>query len=303
MKRGISKLVFGLVLAYTLTISGVTALAGDLNALTTTETVAPTEGTAPAVNQPVQQNTQDTTSGSGTATDRQLNSNLTDVLGEYQPITQENIEKGAVIANPIVNLIGNFIGCVILIAVALIGGITALDLLYIGVPFTRRFLNPNYGLDGAASGAMSGGGMMGGGMMNRGMMNRGMMGGGMMGGAQGGMTASPRRICWVSDEAVDVINITQPQQGQQMQGNMGMPMGQAMGGMMGGQQPMNDTPGGAKSGILMYLKKRTFFIIVFSLATVLLTSSVLLDSGINIAELIIKVTAKINDAISGVGIA
>ena len=60
-----------------------------------------------------------------------------------------------------------------------------------------------------------------------------------------------------------------------------------MGGMqMGGAQqaamPM-------KSVILEYLKKRSFFLIIFAVATVILMSSLLTDCGLNLATLLTKV--------------
>ena len=83
-------------------------------------------------------------------------------------------------------------------------------------------------------------------------------------------------------------------------GGMGMMGGGMMGGGMGGQQQQPDMP--TKSVIFEYLKKRVFFIIVFSVCAVLLMSSVLMDCGLNLAELAIKVINNINGSIAGVNV-
>lgn len=73
---------------------------------------------------------------------------------------------------------------------------------------------------------------------------------------------------------------------------MGMGMGMG-GGMMSvagqAQQPMP-----MKSVILEYLKKRAFFLVIFSVATIVLMSSIFTDCGINLAELIFKIMDKAN---------
>lgn len=228
------------------------------------------------------------------------NRGLSDYLSGYTPVTDENIKSASTVASPIVNVIGNLIGFITIGAAALIMLTTALDLLYIGVPFTRTYLNPNYASGGASS--MGGGMPMGG-------MGMGMRGG-MMGGMGGGAPAQPTgRHCWVSDEAIACTAMLGQQGGAQPMGGgmpgmggmgmMGGGMGMMGGGMMGGQpQPQAST----KSVILTYFKKRVFFIALFTVALITLTSSIFTDCGINLAELVFKVMEKVNEAIGGVSL-
>lgn len=208
---------------------------------------------------------------------------LTGYMKKYKPITEDNMKQAGVVATPIVNAIGTVTGFVLLIVMAGVGLITAIDLAYIGIPRLRPLLAPNAG--GTQAGGM-------------GMHGRGMMGGGMMGGSSQPSAGGHQ---WVSDEALASVAMAgasvQPAGGGMppMGGGMGM-MG---GGMMGGtpQQPVKQS-----SVIFTYLKKRVFFVILFAVALILLTSSVLLDCGINIAELSIKVFNKLNGNISNINV-
>lgn len=215
---------------------------------------------------------------------------LSDYMRNYTPITEENMQKASVLASPIANVLGTITGGLMIIAGAGIFLVTACDLIYIGLPFTRSFLNPQ------PVGGMGGGMPMGG-------MGMGGMGG--MGGAAQQSQESGLRRKWVSDEAIAAVALGQANAGQGgamgMPGGMGMGMGMRggmMGGMgaMGGQQPQMST----KSIIFEYLKKRTFFIIIFAVASVVLMSSVLTDCGINIAELLLRIFEKFNGSIANV---
>lgn len=236
---------------------------------------------------------------------------ISDYLRGYTPVTGDNMKSASTVANPIVNFLGTMAGGIIMIASAAIFVVTALDLCYIGLPFCRGWLNPEL----AGGGAQAGGGMPMGGMGGMGGFGRGgMMGGGMMGaggGQAGGVVESGLRRKWVSDEAVFCVNTyashgqaggaqTGGMSGGMGMGGMGMMGGGMMGGGMGGQQQQPDMP--TKSVIFEYLKKRVFFIIVFSVCAVLLMSSVLMDCGINLAELAIKVINNINGSIAGVNV-
>lgn len=217
------------------------------------------------------------------------NTSISDYLKGYNPVTQDNMEKAGTMASPVVNALGTLSGFIIMIVSAGIFVVTALDLAYIGLPFLRPTLNPNYGA-GAQGGSPMGG-------MGMGMGMRGGMG--MGGGAQ----VAPGRKCWVSDEAVACVQMASQgaQGGSPMGGGMGMMGGgMGMGGMgMGGAQAQ---PAPTKSVIFTYLKKRTFFLIVFAVATVLLMSSIFTDCGLNIAELGIRVMHKLNGSISNINV-
>lgn len=231
---------------------------------------------------------------------------IADYLHGYTPVTQDNMQKAGSMASPIVSALGTLSGFIVMITSAGIFVVTALDLCYIGLPFTRSILNPQM-----AGGAQGGGMPMGGmGMGMRGGMMGGM--GAMGGGAQGVMPEQGLRRKWVSDEAVACVNLAnmQNQQGAgSPMGGMGGMGGMGMGGMgmggMGGMGAMGGAPAQpahTKSIILEYLKKRMFFIIVFTIATVILMSSLLTDCGLNLAELFSKVMSKFNGQIANVNI-
>lgn len=207
------------------------------------------------------------------------NGSISDYLKGYNPVTSKNMKKAGSMASPIVSALGTISGFIIMLVSAGIFVVTALDLCYIGLPFMRPTLNPNHQAGGSSP-------MMGMGMgMGMGMSS--------MGGMQGGSVNSGRR-CWVSDEAIACVNLAGGQQGG---ASMGMsPMGM-MGGM--GQQPSQVS---TKSVIVEYLKKRSFFLIIFTIATVILMSSIFTNCGLNLAELLTKIIAKFNGQVSNVNI-
>lgn len=190
----------------------------------------------------------------GTA-EEQINDNdnaVSDYLDSYEPITKDNMAKASVLASPIANFIGNLAGFILIVVDGGLVVVTALDLAYIGLPFTRETLT------------------------------------------------SKRQF--VSDEALAVVPKPTPQ------GMPGQPpmMGGGMNPMMGGMNPMgmpgasNQQQQSTKSVILTYFKKRTIFIVLFIVASIVLTSSLLTHSGINIAELLLKLLNKGNTMVSNV---
>lgn len=251
-----------------------------------------------------EQNT--TTTDSSQSSSSNDDSAISDYLHGFTPVTQDNMKKAGTMASPIVSALGTFAGFIIMCVSAGIFVITALDLAYIGIPPIRSFLNPQLAMGGAGGGMPMGG--MGMGMGMRGGMMGGMGMGGMSG-AQGAMPEQGLRRKWVSDEAIACVNMAM--QGQQgagapMGGMGGMGMGSmGMGGMgMGGMNAMNaqTQPVHTKSVIFEYLKKRMFFIIVFTVASVILMSSLLTDCGLNLAELLSKVIDKFNGQIASVNV-
>lgn len=174
---------------------------------------------------------------------------LGDALQNYNPITDDNMSQAQALANPITNIIGNIIGAIVLLTAAGIFLITALDLAYIAMPFTRPLLTSKHQLvsDEALAAV-----------------------GGASGGQQAGGMGSPM-------------------------GGMGSPMGSPMGGGMGGQQKQS-----TKSVITTYFKKRVVFMVIFAVATVILTSSILTGVGINLAALLTEIIDKLNSIINGV---
>lgn len=204
------------------------------------------------------------------------NDSVTDYMRNYKPVTDENMQNATQYASPITNAIGTFVGFVVMCVSAGIFAVTALDLAYIGLPVTRSFLNPQQA-------QQQGGGMSGFGGM------------GSMGGAQQQTQEYGLHRKWVSDEAVACVAQASPQQ---QQGGFGGGFGGSGFGAMGGAQQQQ--PQQTKSVISMYLKKRIVFLVVFAIATVLLTSSIFTDCGINLAQLMFKIMDKVNGTIAGV---
>ena len=217
MKRVISKLQLFMLLMMFMFSFSTTVFATDLDSIGNGDS-----------NETTQQ------SGSGDE-----NGSITDYLKGYTPVTDENMKSAQRYANPITNLLGVATGFLVAVVSGAIFVVTALDLVYIALPFTRSLLNPQQA-----------------------------QGGGMGMSPMGGMGMSPM-------------------------GGMGM---SPMGGM-GGAQPQP-----TKSVITMYLKKRAFFLVIFAVATILLTSSIFTDCGINLAQLSFKLIDKFNNMISGINV-
>lgn len=209
---------------------------------------------------------------------------LMDYMEGYNPLTDENMQEANKLAGPLATVIGNITGVILIIVSALIFLVTALDLVYIAIPFSRRFLNPNLGTGQQASGGMP----MGGGYGMRGGYGMGAMGGMGMG-AQGAAAPAGGGHCWVSDEAIAAVNLAGGNQ--QAQPGMGaMGMGNPMAGMAQTGPQAQPT----KSVICTYLKKRIVFVVIFVVCTIVLFSSALTDCGINLAQLLMKLMEKFN---------
>lgn len=104
---------------------------------------------------------------------------------------------------------------------------------------------------------------------------------------------------YVSDEAVASLGSKSGgmQSGMNsMQGNTGgMNSGYgAMGMQSGGMQQANSS---SKSIMLTYFKKRVFFVILFAVCSIILTSSILLGTGVNLAQWGHNILEAINNAI------
>ena len=202
--------------------------------------------------------------------------NIADWVGNQRGFTSDQLEKASNTLSPITNMIGYIIGAIVALATLGIFLITALDLLYIAFPPVRNLLY-KAGTDG--TGAYTGGGMAGG--YGRGMMGMGMAG---AGGAAGG-TNKPTQ--WVSDEAVQCAAL--------MGGSAQAANGAGMvGGMYGGMQNQAQQQQSTKSVIGTYLRKRAFFIILFVICMVVLTSSALMGTGANLAQWGIRIINMIN---------
>lgn len=223
-----------------------------------------------------------------------------DILGGNTPMTSEQLSEASKWTAPLTNIIGYAMGVIIIITITLVGLITALDLLYIAVPPVRNFLY-KAGTDGtgAYTGGMPAGGYGMGGMGGYGRRGMGMGMGAMgVGGASGG-TVKPHQ--WVSDEAVACAALLG---GSQQAVNMGVGggMGMGMGGMngmgaMGMQQP-EQAPMRMKSVLWVYIKKRAVFLVLLMVAVMVLTSSALMGTGVNLAQWVLRIIGMINGKIA-----
>lgn len=217
-------------------------------------------------------------SNSVSGNDSSSNNALSNYMRNYNPITDKDMQKASNFANPIVSALGTIAGFILIVVIAAIAVVTALDLCYIMIPITRSFL----GGTPAQQGGMGGGYGMG----MRGGMNTG--------------TGVMRGHKWVSDEAVQAVQASGAgagtPQGNMGMGGMGMGMGMGMSGGMGMQQQASSP----KTVLGTYFKKRLFVLILFAVACIVLTSSVLTNCGINIGLLILKVVNKLSGAVSTV---
>lgn len=192
-------------------------------------------------------------------------------------MTGEQLQVASETLSPVTNMFGYLVGGIVVLIFAGVFIITGLDLLYITIPPFRNALY-KAGTDG--TGAYTGGGMAGG-MGGYGGMRGGMMGagGGMMGagGAAGG-TQKPTQ--WISDEAVMCASL------------LGGSSQAQNPGMMGGQMQQQNAP--MKSVLGTYFKKRIFFMILLAVSVIILTSSALLGTGVNLAKWGLKLIELVN---------
>ena len=205
---------------------------------------------------------------------------VSDWLRNQRGMTSEQLESASQTMSPITTIIGYIAGGIIILVIAGVGAITALDLLYIAVPPVRNILY-KAGTDGT-------GGYTGG--FGAGGYGRGGMMGGMAMGAGGAAGGTKKPTQWVSDEAVACAAMLGGS-AQSVNGMQGMGMGGYGMGAMGAQQQQQRT---TKSVIGMYLKKRIFFIILLAICIIVLTSSALMDCGVNLAEWILKIINMLN---------
>lgn len=205
---------------------------------------------------------------------------VSDWLKNQRGVTSKQLESASQTMSPITTIIGYISSAIIILIMAAVVTITALDLMYIAIPPTRNFLY-KAGTDG--TGGFTGGYGAGGfGRM-----------GGMSMGAGGAAGGSNKPTQWVSDEAVACAAMLGGS-AQSAQGGMGMSGPYGAMGMQGQQQPQMKT----KSVIAMYFKKKLFFLILLAICIVVLTSSAVMNCGVNLAEWFIKIVNMFNDKMS-----
>lgn len=186
----------------------------------------------------------------------QDDSGVAEFFKNHRSMTSEQLNKASDTVSPLTNIFGYLMGGLIAVTSSAIFLITALDLLYIGVPVLRGVLYKSGGSQG--------------------------MGG--YGQAQGS-----KGFQLVSDEAVQA-SAAAGGGGSQGMGGYGM--------QGGGMQQQQST----KSIITSYLKKRVVFLVLFAVCTVILTSSILLGTGVNLAQWVMRLIEILNDAIPSLSI-
>lgn len=176
--------------------------------------------------------------------------------------TGENLNEASNMMAPVTNILGRIAGIAVILTIAGVVVITSLDLLYIAIPPLRNILYKP-GTNGA-------GGAMG------------------MSGAQVGGSGSKKPTQWVSDEAVACAALLGGSASATPMGMGGMGAMGGMGGMgaMGGAQQNEGMT--TKSVIFTYLKKRVFFLILLGICTIVLTSSAIMGTGVNLANWVLK---------------
>lgn len=259
---GMSKIFKVLMLASIVAVllSPMVSKAADLDALVGAETSATDVTVSPA---------EDVTTPSRSGSDA-----LADAIRNSNTITDESMAKASKFSAPILNFMNIISSTILILTLGAIGVMTILDLAFIAIPPLRRFMYPAYSQ--SVGGTAPAGGMMtpmGGGFGGYG--NR--FGYGGMAGGMAGAQAQPQSVKyqWISDEAVKAIGLSVPQPAPQAQ-----PMG------MMGVAPQPQQPTGGKSAIVEYLKHRSVFVVVFVVAAMLLTSSILTGFGLKIFSFI-----------------
>ena len=186
---------------------------------------------------------------------------MSDFIKGWENVDGEQLQDASVKLTPITNLIGWCVGALTVLVVALVPLITLLDLAYIAIPPVRNLLF----VDGQQTPTGGYGGY----------------------GMQQQQTTHEKRQ-WVSDEAVQCAALigNNQQSGAMSQGG---PYGASI------QQTQQNMP--TKSVIGVYFKKRVFFIILFVLCLVVLTSSILLGTGVNLAQWVMNIINEVNNFI------
>lgn len=187
-------------------------------------------------------------------------------LKNHKAMTDEQLKKASDTLSPLTNFFGNIIGALLVVANTGIFVITAIDLVYIGVPPLRQYL---YQANTDGTGSQTGGRMGG--------YGGGGYGGGMS--QQGGMQKKKQ---WVSDEAVQCASL------------LGGSAVSAGNDAYGGANNQNMNENSKKSVIGAYLWKRAFFLVVFAVCTIILTSSLLVGTGVNVAGWLMNMLTTVN---------
>lgn len=248
---------------------------------------APTTQNAPSPNQNREPTPEDRELQERINNEVSKNNSGREFIDNYNPLGDYNPNESA-FQSWVLAAIGKVTSFLIWAVVGFFFLVTALDFMYILVPFMRPLLaDPNEDGQGNSMPGFGGGPAA--------------MGGFGAGGAN--QTAQKKSLFnrqWVSDEAVNSVKLLGGSAQAQMGGG-GM-MGNPMGGMGGfgamGAVPEQDS-NSRKTVMGDYVKARIKVIILLGVAMVLLTSSTLMGFGMDVGTWILKVILFFGDKLSG----
>jgi hypothetical protein len=251
-----------------------------LNGVTVT-TEAPTQQVQPVQTQesqqPVQTGTQQTQGNSNSTTKpSSSNKERVDAIGsmfDNVGVDNESMQKANTYLNPTARVLNTIMAIILGFTSLALFLISALDLLYIAFPPIRSLLNVQGGStsSGIGIGASSGIGIG----ASSGIGIGASSGIGIGASAGGSQTSSFR---WISDEAVAAVSEAGS--------------GQSSGGWVNSVQKPK-----TKCVIVSYLKKRSFFLIVFAICCILFSTTVFTDLGIKLGTWLIGVITGASNSI------
>ena len=198
-------------------------------------------------------------------------SSVSGMLKGHSPLTTDNLAVAQSQLSPVTTAVGYLVGGAVVLITVGIFAITALDLIYLSFPFTRKYLF----VDGGGNGT--------------------------------------ERRQLVSDEAVQCLALMGNNQQSATSGGSSFGGssfggssfggssfgGSSFGGGMGASSNSSgDNSPKTKSVLAVYFKKRIVFMILLGVCVITLTSSIFLDTGINLAEWFIKIMNSVNGSIS-----
>lgn len=202
-------------------------------------------------------------SGNSNGGEATADNGVSDMLKDYNAMSPEQLREASNKISPLTNMVGYGMGVLISVITTCIFLLTCLDLLYIAVPPMRGLL-----FQGNTSGNV-----------NQGMGGFGM--GGMSSNAQAD-NRSGAGLQLISDEALQCSVLF---------GNGGQ--AQQSIGMMG-QSQMGTPQVSKKSVIATYFKKRAVFMVLFAICASILTTSLFLGTGVNLAQWFTKLIETFN---------
>jgi hypothetical protein len=235
-----------------------------LNGVTVT-TEAPTQQVQPVQTQesqqPVQTGTQQTQGNSNSTTKpSSSNKERVDAIGsmfDNVGVDNESMQKANTYLNPTARVLNTIMAIILGFTSLALFLISALDLLYIAFPPIRSLLNVQGGSTSSGIGIGASSGI------------------GIGASAGGSQTSSFR---WISDEAVAAVSEAGS--------------GQSSGGWVNSVQKPK-----TKCVIVSYLKKRSFFLIVFAICCILFSTTVFTDLGIKLGTWLIGVITGASNSI------